>query len=109
MFECRASINDRRYNGVKHKAKDYSDEQIKEWFRRRLEACAYVDYVAYKRYPPHKIQKLQTGETMIFNQTMFFGTLTVIDAKEFERVISHGIGRGGAFGFGAMIIPQVMT
>lgn len=107
MFECRASINDRRYKGVVYKAKDYYDEHIKNWFRRRLGDSATVDYVCYEKKAPHKIYKT-TGELMIFNQTMFFGTLTVKDPVLFADILAKGIGRGKSFGFGAVILPQVM-
>ena len=42
------------------------------------------------------------------DRTEFFGTLTIVDAEKFSEIIGRGIGGGCAFGFGAMILPQVM-
>lgn len=107
MFECRASINARKHRGVKIPARDFTAEHIKEWFKRRLDGGAYVDFVTFKRLAPHKIYK-NDGSIAILDQTMFYGTLTVMNPKQFEEIISTGIGKGGVFGFGMMILPQVM-
>ena len=108
MFECRASLNARRYKTVTYKPQDYTADMIKEWFRRRLEGCANVGYVTFKKMPPHMIVKSQNHKKIPLNQTMFFGTLTITDAEKFDEIASKGIGQGCAFGFGALILPQVM-
>lgn len=108
MFECRASVRQRSYKGNIIKPHEFTANHLKEWFCRRLESGAYVDYVTFKKLAPHKVEKSQNGQVMFFNQTMFYGTLTITNAQEFDRLASHGIGAGGAFGFGALILPQVM-
>lgn len=108
MFECRASVRQRSYQGRLIKPQDFTASHLKEWFCRRLEKGAYVDYVTFKKLPPHKVRKSQNGQVMFFNQTLFYGTLTISNADEFDKLVGHGIGAGGAFGFGALILPQVM-
>lgn len=107
LFECRASINPRNYKGKKISPKDFTAKHVKDWFRRRLDGGAYVDYVTFKRTAPHKIIK-NDGQIIILNQTLFYGTLKVMNPKQFKKIIATGIGRGGAFGFGMLLLPQVM-
>ncbi len=107
MFECRASLNKRRTMDRIIYPQDYTAEQTKDWIKRRLDGAATVDYVAYKSMPPHIVIK-NNGHKMPLSQVLFFGTLTITDATLFDEKISTGIGQGGAFGFGAMMLPEVM-
>ena len=108
LFECRASVRGRSCAGVKIKPEQYTAKHLKEWFVRRLLPAANVQYVTFKKMSPHKILR-NDGRLMILNQTLFYGTLIVNDAKAFDELVGHGIGAGGAFGFGALILPQVMS
>lgn len=109
MFECRASVRKRTIQGKLIKPEDFTASHLKQWFCKLLRDGAYVDYVTFKKMSPHKITKSQTGHVMCFNQTFFYGTLTVTNPEVFDRLVGHGIGAGGAFGFGALILPQVMA
>lgn len=110
MFECRASIGSRKYKDKIYKPQDFTSDHTKEWFRNRLKDVADVNYVTFKKCSPHIIIDSTGRKSRIpFNQTLFYGTLTVIDAEKFDEIVGHGIGSGGAYGFGALILPQVMT
>lgn len=107
MFECRASINNRNHQGKTIKSHQFTSKHVKEWFKRRLSDGACVDFVSFKSLAPHKVYK-NDGTEMIFDQKIFYGTLTVTNAKRFEEILAVGIGRGCAFGFGLVYLPQVM-
>ena len=107
MFECRASINARRYKTVTYKPQDYTAEQKRDWFRRKFEHAATIDFVTFKSFAPHVVLN-NSNHKIVLNQTAFFGTLTISDAAKFESIVSTGIGEGKAFGFGMLLLPQVM-
>ena len=107
MFECLASINKRRFKDKVIRPQDFTAEHIKEWFKRKFDGCAYIDYVAFKKFAPHKIPK-DDGRMVFLNQTLFFGTLTIMNPKKFEELLVSGVGIGGVYGFGLVYLPQVM-
>lgn len=107
FFECRASINARSHHGKKISPQEFTAKHVKDWFRRRLDGGAYVDYVTFKKLAPHKIRK-NDGQVILLNQTMFYGSLIVMNPDQFKKIIATGIGKGGAFGFGMLLLPQVM-
>ena len=111
MFELRMSIGksgSSRKNPDALSPHQWSADEIKRRFINILDDVADVDFVTFKKNSvPHVVVK-NDGHKMYFNQTMFYGTLTVKDPQRFDKKISHGIGRGCAFGFGAMMLPQVM-
>ena len=107
MFEIRMSLGVKRNRETVVKPQDLTADQIKRRFITIFSDVANVDYVTFKKLPPHIITR-NDGHRMPLNQTMFYGTLTVKDPLKFDEKISRGVGRGCAFGFGAMILPQVM-
>lgn len=110
LFECRASIK-RTYkdaNGKSRWREDYKGDELKEWFKRRFGGAATVNFVAYKSFAPHVIVRPKTQQKMVFSQYVFQGSLTVTNSAELEKMIGKGIGQGCAFGFGAVLLLQVM-
>lgn len=110
LFECRASMR-RTYkdeNGKRKQRENCKGDELKDWFKRRFGDAAIVDFVAYKDFAPHIVANPKNQNKMVFAQYVFQGSLTVKNSDEFETIISKGIGQGCAFGFGAMILPQVM-
>ena len=111
MFNCMASLTARRYSksGVVFKPQDYTAEHIKDWFIRKFKDVADINYVTFKKHAPHMLVDSTGRKKRIpLDRTEFFGTLTIVDAEKFSEIIGRGIGGGCAFGFGAMILPQVM-
>lgn len=107
MFECTASLNGRKHKDITIRPQDFTPDHIKEWFRRRLDGGAYVNYVSFQKLAPHKIRR-DNSEIIILNRTHFYGTLTVMNAPRMQEIMAKGVGRGGAFGFGLIYLPQVM-
>lgn len=110
LFECRASIR-RTYkdeNGKSKTREAYRGEELKEWFKRRFADCATINFVSYKEYAPHVVINPKSKNRMVFSQYVFSGSLTIDDIADFERICAKGVGQGCAFGFGAVVIPQVM-
>lgn len=107
MFEVRMSLGDKTSGNVVTKPKDLTADQLKNRFINTFIDIADIGHVSFKNYPPHIVRK-NDGHKIPYHQIMYFGVLTVLDAEKFDARISRGIGRGCAFGFGAMILPQVM-
>lgn len=108
MFECKASPDNIERNGVKITADKRSSDSLKKWFKDRIGNSADITYVAYKTFSPHVVNHQNQHRRMVFSQIMYFGTLTIVDPDEFSEIIGGGIGQACAFGFGALILPQVM-
>lgn len=114
MFSMSASYN-RRPSGrdengkrVYHKQPDITrPQQLKDWLQRRLADTASIQFVDIKKLPPHSVAR-KDGKKMVWPQHQFMGTLNVHKPDEFLEIIGKGIGAGGAFGLGAMILPEVM-
>lgn len=109
MFDCRASLTERRYSkaGVTFRPQDFTAEMIRDWFIRKFVGAATIDFVSYKKYPPHVV--IGSGrKKMVFDQTLFQGVITITDPQAFEQLIQHGIGGAKAFGFGMMVFPELL-
>ena len=109
MFESRASIGTRRYKGVVYKPEHFTAEHVKGWFKNRFKDAADINYVTFERKVPHiMVAEHKNFKKIVLDQTMFYGTLTVIDAEKFDEIVGRGFGQGPCYGFGALILPQVM-
>ncbi len=107
MFEVRMSLGDSHLKGQTTKAHQLTADQLKNRFINTFIDIADIGHVSFKALAPHIVTK-NDGHKIPYHQIMYFGVLTVLDAEKFDARISRGIGRGCAFGFGAMILPQVM-
>lgn len=109
MFECLTSPDNTKLpDGRKIHADKRSSESLKKWFKDRVGDTADVNYVSYKTFAPMSIPHQKQCRKMVFSQVQFFGTLTIVDPERFSEKLGRGIGQGVAFGFGALMLPQVM-
>ena len=106
LFECKASIR-RTYKDEAGKTKvraSYTGAELKEWFKRRFEFAAKIDFITYNELPFCYIDNPKKKNRMIFKQRLFIGKLTIIDERLFKEIALKGIGHGCGFGFGAIIL-----
>ena len=76
------------------------------WLFNRFEGCAKLSDVKCKQLSPHKIEKPCGNNAMIFARYTASGLITITNAQATEAKIVKGIGQGGAFGMGAMILES---
>ena len=107
MFTVTASARRGTYrdeSGKRVKLNPYTTaSELKQWLARRLAGCAELGLIDVTVLPPRTVTK-PNGNKMVFPKTEFKGVLTITDVDEFKRVASVGIGQGGAFRLGAILL-----
>lgn len=98
--------NGGRYRNRHHHKFIRSNGHRREWFGRRLAGAEPTFAQIYDR-PDLRIKRrdnLITRPACIIR-----GTLRVTDRAEFMGTLLRGIGGGGVWGFGLLVMPEVMT
>lgn len=101
-----SSDNGGRYRNQHHHKFIRSNEHRREWFGRRLAGAEPTFAQIYDR-PDMKIRR---GKNLITRPACIVrGTIKVNDRAEFIGTLLRGIGGGGVWGFGLLVLPEVMS
>lgn len=101
-----SSDNGGRYRNQHHHKFIRSNQHRKEWFGRRLAGAEPTFMQIYDR-PDMQVRR---GKNLITRPACIVrGTIKVNDRAEFMDTLQRGIGGGGVWGFGLMVLPEVMS
>lgn len=107
---CVAVNPTRRDNASKKLLPVRSREAVASWFAERAEA-SWGFQVDHQRLQVHDMRVLRFKDKAMRDVTLaqahLEGVLRVIDAERFRASVTHGIGRGRAFGCGLLQIVPV--
>lgn len=84
-----------------------SPRDMADWLRRRLDCAATVQFVDVKPLAPLSLRHAD-GNLVVLPQALFRGVLNVSDGERLRERMAGGIGQGGAFGLGMLLLPEVM-
>lgn len=84
-----------------------SNAERQEWFKRRLGDAADVRFVQVFNRPQRRFKK-GGGNKIIIDECIIRGAVYVKDRAAFIDVLLNGVGGRGAWGYGLMILPEVM-
>ncbi|MSS84505.1 type I-E CRISPR-associated protein Cas6/Cse3/CasE [Actinomycetaceae bacterium WB03_NA08] len=79
-----------------------SQDEIPDWFVRKIGSAAKVNHVDVQIMSPAKGNR-PDGTRMIHTRTAFTGTMTVNDPKALSHLLTHGVGRAKRFGCGLLL------
>lgn len=82
-------------------------EIYRQWLERRFEGTAQLHRVELRQYRRVKLFRRsqgprRKGQVLDYPEALMMGELEVIDPNSFSRLLSRGIGRHRAFGFGML-------
>lgn len=83
------------------------NDRIRQWFGRRLHGAEATFVQVFDR--PDVVFKHSRGRQICRPACIIRGTVSVLDRAEFIATLLRGIGGGGVWGFGLMVLPEVMA
>lgn len=83
------------------------NDELRAWFSRRLSG-AEPGFVQIFDRPDLRLTKA-SGHVIVRPQCVIRGTVKVNDRSEFLGCLARGVGGGGAWGLGLMVLPEVMN
>lgn len=108
QFDVLASArNGHNTKDGKYRSRFLKSDEIRGWFSRRI-AGADAGFVQVFDRPKLKFKK-PGGTAIIRPQCVIRGTVNVKDRDEFIETLYKGIGGGGVWGFGLLVMPEVMA
>ena len=79
-----------------------------DWFKRRIGEAADSRFVQVFDRPQRRFKK-GDGNKIIIDECVIRGVVYINDRSEFIDILLNGVGGRGAWGYGLMLLPEVMT
>lgn len=85
-----------------------TNAERQDWFNRRMGDAADVRFVQVFDRPQRRFKK-GDGNKIIIDECVMRGAVYVKDRAAFLEILLNGIGGRGAWGYGLMMLPEVMS
>ena len=80
------------------------DSAYRDWLAERLAPVADLDRQATVLTRMRRQRVVRDRRVLDGPDATFHGTLTVTDPEKFRKVLTHGVGRHGAYGYGMLLL-----
>jgi len=78
------------------------EESYQAWFSERMGEAAEIEAFRVAKYARTRTRR--NGKTITLSDAVFQGTLSITDAKNFDEILSNGIGRQKSYGYGMLLL-----